>query len=204
MIKVNLLSPEKKEVTGLAAEAPSFEEERESKLSTGAIVAAAAITLGIIGFMYITQANTISQKRDHLQERRARKQQLDKVLKTIAELEKTRKMLENKVKLITQLKSQQQDTVKMMDELSNALPDWVWLTGLTFSNRTLTMRGKTLGNNLISDFINNLKGTGAFSNINFPGSVRKKQGGLDIFEFSISCVYKEKAEAADKKKRKVG
>ena len=204
MIKVNLLSPEKKEVTGLAAEAPSFEEERESKLNTGAIVAAAAITLGIIGFMYITQANTISQKRDHLKERRARMQQLDKVLKTIEELEKTRKVLENKVKLITQLKSQQQDTVKMMDELSNALPDWVWLTNLTFSNRTLTMRGKTLGNNLISDFINNLKGTGAFSNIHFPGSVRKKQGGLDIFEFSITCVYKEKEEAADKKKRKVG
>jgi Tfp pilus assembly protein PilN len=204
MIKVNLLSPEKKEVTGMAAEGPAIEEERESKIQTGAIVAAAVITFGIIGFLYVTQANTITQKRDHLQERRARKAQLDKVLKTIAELEKTKKILERKVQLITKLKSQQQDTVKMMDELSNALPDWVWLTGLTFSGRRLTMRGKTLGNNLISDFINNLKGTGSFTGIHFPGSTRKKQGGLDIFEFSITCSYKEKEKDADKKKRKVG
>jgi Tfp pilus assembly protein PilN len=192
MIKVNLLSPEKKEMGGMGADAPSFEEERESKLNTGAAVAAVVVTLGVIGYLFVSQSSTITQKREHLKERFARKAQLDNVLKTITDLEKTRKSLDNKVKLIAELKSRQKDAVKMMDELSNALPDWVWLTNLSFTGRTLTIKGKTLGNNLISDLINNLKGTGSFYNIQFPGSKRKKEGGLDIFTFSMSCSYKDK------------
>jgi type IV pilus assembly protein PilN len=199
MIKVNLLSPEKKELAGAPGEAPAMEEERESKINTVAAVAAGIITVALIGYMYITQSNTIDEKQRHLQERRARQAQLQNVLKTITELEKTKENLDRKVRLITQLKSQQQDAVKMMDELLNALPDWVWLTSLTFSNRMLTLRGKTLGNNLISDFINNLKGTGSFSDIQFPGSTRRNQGGLDIFEFSLTCIYQEKDKSADKK-----
>lgn len=204
MIKVNLLNPDKdkKEISAAGAEAPAFDEERESKLNTGAAAIAAVLTLGIIGFLYFTQSATLDEKRDHLRERRARKQQLDNVLKKISELEKTKATLEKKVQLITDLKKRQGDAVQMMDELSNALPDWVWLTNLTFANRMLTVKGKTIHNNLISDFINNLKGTGAFYNVNFPGSKRAKQGGLDVFNFTLNCNYKEKAKSTDKTKQK--
>lgn len=202
MIKVNLLSPEKKEISSAGADAPSFEEEREAKLNTTAAAAAAIITVGILGFLYFTQSAILTEKRDHLRERRARKQQLDNVLKKIAELEITKATLEKKVQLITDLKRRQQDAVQMMDELSNALPDWVWLTNLTFANRMLTIKGRTIHNNLISDFINNLKGTGAFYNVNFPGSQRHPQGGLDVFNFTLNCNYKEKEKSTDKTNQK--
>jgi len=193
MIKVNLLSPEKKEISGATAEgAPFPEEEKESKISTGAIVGAVIITLGIIGGMWFTQAQTLAQKERKLRERRARKTALDNVLKKLDELEKAKKMLDKKVKLISQLKSSQQDVVKMMDSLCDALPDWVWLTNLQFSNRRLSISGKAIHNNLISDFINNLKGTGHFDEIQFPGSTRQKQGGQDLFNFRINCLYKDK------------
>lgn len=193
MIKVNLLSPERKEVAGSAAEAASFtEEEKESKINTGAIIGATIITVGIIGLLYFTQAQTIEQKQQHLLERKARMKALDEVLKTLAELEKAKNQLERKVKLITELKSKQQDSVKMMDALCDALPEWVWLTNLTFSNRSLSITGRALSNNLISDLINNLKGTGSFYNVDFPGSNRQKQGNQEIFNFRVTCMYKDK------------
>lgn len=205
MIKVNLLSPERKEVTGAAAEAAPFpEEEKESKINTGAIIGAAVITVGIIGLLYFTQAQAIEQKQQHLQERQARKQALDEVLKTLAELEKAKDLLDRKVKLIEDLRSKQQDSVKMMDALCDALPDWVWLTGLSFSGRSLSIAGRALSNNLISDLINNLKGTGSFYDVEFPGSSRKKQGNQEIFDFKINCKYRDKdaakKSAAQKKK----
>jgi len=195
MIKVNLLSPERKEVAGAAVEgAPLAEEEKESKINTGAIVGAAIITVGVIGLLYFTQAQAIEQKQQHLQERQARKKALDEVLKTLDELERAKNMLDKKVKLIEDLRSKQQDSVKMMDSLCDALPDWVWLTNLNFSKRSLSITGRALSNNLISDLINNLKGTGNFYDIEFPGSTRQTQGNQEIFNFRVTCKYRDKDE----------
>ena len=82
----------------------------------------------------------------------------------------------------------------MMDEVSNALPEWVWLTSLNFSGNQLSLSGKALNNNLIANFINNLKATSSFTNVDFKNSSRKKQSGFeDIFAFKITCTFVEKS-----------
>lgn len=195
MIRVNLLSPEKKEIGG-SGEGKSFpEESRPNKINTLAAVFAGILTVGLIGYLYITSSNEIADKEKLLDERKAKKVELDNVLKQLAELENAKMMLEKKANLIEELKSRQQDTVKMMDQLSNALPDWVWLQSLGFSGKLVTITGKAIHNNLISDFISNLKGTGCFDDIRFPGSTRAPEGGLDVFNFSLSFVYKDKDKA---------
>ncbi len=195
MIKVNLLSPEKKDVSGAAAEmTPISEEERESKLNTGAAVGVGVITVVIIGFLYMTQSQTLAKTKNTLNEKKAKKVQLKDVENTLRELEKTQKDLSNKVSLISQLKLRQESTVKMMDEVSNALPEWVWLTSLGFSGNQVRLSGKALNNNLIANFINNLKATDSFTNVDFKKSSRTKQSGFeDIFTFSITCTFKEKS-----------
>ncbi|MCP5047197.1 MAG: PilN domain-containing protein [bacterium] len=208
MIKVNLLSPEKKDLGGGGPEVAAFpDEDRAQKINAMAAIAAAVITVGIIGFMYFTQAATLEEKESLLVERRARKAELDIVLQTLLELEKAKKLLDRKVKLIAELKSRQQDAVKMMDQLSNALPDWVWVKSVSFSGKLLSLSGSAIHNNLISDFINNLKGTGSFYNIQFPGSSRQNKSGLDIFNFRLTCYYRDKdqqkPETPKKKGRKV-
>jgi len=197
MIKVNLLSPEKKEVAGGGIEAPQFEEQRENKISKVAIIAAAVITLSLIVYLYMDQSKTLDQLNQTLQERLARKDQLKDTLAKLDQMEKEKAEVDKKIKLISDLKKRQQDAVKMMDELLNALPDWIWLTNLTFSNRSLVIKGKTLGNNLISDFINNLKGTNSFFDIEFLGSQRQREGGMDIFDFSVTCKFRDKYKEKD-------
>ncbi len=195
MIRVNLLSPEKKEISG-GAEGKAFpEESRQNKISTAAIVFATLLTLGTIAFLYFTQASAIDDREKLLIEKQARKDELDNVLKQLDELENAKSMVDKKIKLISELKSRQQDTVKMMDQLCNAIPDWVWLQSLTFSGKLVNIQGKAIHNNLISDFINNLKGTGCFDDVQFPGSVRQTQSGQDVFDFRLTFLYKDKDEA---------
>lgn len=195
MIKVNLLSPERKEISGGGPEGGvRGEEEREPKLNKGAAIAAAIITLGVIGYLYITQTATLDEAEKLLEERRARKTELDEVLKTIVQLENSSKRLDKKVELINNLKKQQLNSVHMMDELCDALPDWVWLTSLNFNNKKLSLVGKAMTNNLISDFINNLKGTDYFNEIEFPGSQREREAGMDVFNFRLTCTFIEREE----------
>jgi len=200
MIKVNLLSPERKEVAGAPGEAPGYsEEERESKISTLAVAVSAILTVGIIGFLYWTQTQTLENKQNLLQEKTAKKATLAEVEKTLKELEKAKADLNRKVALISELKSRRQSTVKMMDELSNALPEWVWLSNLNFSGNRLSLKGKAIHNNLIADFINNLKATNSFTDISFQNSTKQKMAGLDVFNFNLTCVYVEKSTDKSKK-----
>lgn len=197
MIKVNLLSPEKKDVAGGAADQSFAEEPKESKISALAGILAAVITIGTIGLLYFTQANTLEEKQNLLNDKKAKKATLKNVEETLAKLEQTKALLNQKVTLIGDLEKKKRSAVKMMDALSDALPDWVWLSSLSFTDNLLSLKGNAIHNNLIADFINNLKATNSFTNVRFGQSSRmkSKQAGFDVYQFDLSCIYVEKAPA---------
>ena len=195
MIKINLLKPEKKEVVGGGEQVSLVEETRTGNLNVPAIVAALVIALGLIGFLYLSQSNALDKAQKNLEARRARKAELDQVLKQLAEVEQTKLQLDSKIKIITELKQRQKNSVIMMDKLSRALPEYVWLSNLSFNNQTLLIGGNAFSNNLIADFINNLQNSNHFVEIKLQSSVRKKVGGQEIFDFKIICQFKQVIEA---------
>lgn len=190
MIKINLLRPEKKEVAAGGGTTVGFTEEaKPSKLSVPALVAAAAITVGAIGGLYFLQSSKLSFEKKQLEERMLRKAELEKILAKLAEIEMTKKELDNKIKIISDLKMRQKDAVYMMDRMSRCLPEWVWLTDLSFTGGAVGISGKALSNNLIADLINNLQNSNSFANVQLTSTTRRREAGIDIFEFRINCVF---------------
>jgi type IV pilus assembly protein PilN len=190
MIKINLLKPEKKKTeAGGGAAVSTVSEPKESKFSVPAAIGAVAITLGTIGLLYILQTSNLNSEKKLLEERTLRKAELEKVMKKLAEIETTKMELDSKIKIINDLKFKQKDAVFMMDKLSRSLPDWVWLVDVNFVNGTLTLSGKALSNNLIADLVNNLQTSNSFTNVQLKSSARKKETGIDIFEFKIDCTF---------------
>jgi Tfp pilus assembly protein PilN len=196
MIKINLLRPEKKDVAAGGGTTVSFAEEaRPSRLSIPALVGAIALTVVGIGLMYFLQAGELSSQQKLLEERTLRKAELEKVLKELEQIEKTKKELDSKIKIISDLKLKQKDAVLMMDKISRSLPEWVWLTDLTYRGGAVAISGKALSNNLIADLINNLQNSSFFANVQITSSSRKREAGIDIFEFRINCVFVPRPEA---------
>ena len=190
MIKINLLRPEKKEVAAGGGTAISFSEESSpSKLSIPALVGAIALTVIGIGLMYFLQSGELARERRILDERTLRKAELEKVLKELALIEATKRELDSKIKIISDLKLKQKDAVLMMDKMSRSLPEWVWLTDLTITNGAVALSGKALSNNLIADLVNNLQNSNLFTNVQLISTNRKKEADIDIFEFRVSCVF---------------
>lgn len=195
MIKINLLRPEKKEVAAGGGTTVGFTEEaKPSKLSVPALVAAIALTVGCIGGLYFLQSSKLSFEKKQLEERMLRKAELEKILAKLAEIETTKKELDNKIKIISDLKMRQKDAVYMMDRMSRCLPEWVWLTDLTFNGGAVGISGKALSNNLIADLINNLQNSNSFANVQLTSTTRLREAGIDIFEFRISCVFVRQAD----------
>ncbi len=196
MIKINLLRPEKKEVAAGGGAAVSFAEEaKPSGLSIPAIVGAAVLTVVGIGLMYFLQAGELANQKRIFEERTLRKAELEKVLKELAQIERTKMELDSKIKIIGDLKLKQKDAVLMMDKISRALPDWVWLSDLSYKGGAIGISGKALSNNLIADLINNLQNSNFFANVQISQTSRKKEAGIDIFEFRITCQFVPRPEA---------
>jgi len=189
MIKINLLKPEKKEVAAGGTTISLTEEAKPSQLSLPALIGAIAITICGIGLLYFLQSSELSSETKLLADRTLRKAELEKVLKELAEIETTKLELDNKIKIISDLKLRQKDAVFMMDKMSRSLPEWVWLTDLNFKGGSVAISGKALSNNLIADLINNLQNSNSFVNVQLKTTTRKKEAGIDIFEFRIECQF---------------
>jgi Tfp pilus assembly protein PilN len=195
MIKINLLRPEKKEVAAGGGPTVSFSEEaKPSKLHIPALVAAIALTVIGTGLLYFLQAGELASEKKLLNERTLRKAELEKVLKELAIIEATKIELDSKIKIISDLKLKQKDAVLMMDKLSRSLPEWVWLTDMNITNGLVTLSGKALSNNLIADLVNNLQNSNLFANVQLSSTSRKKEAGIDIFEFRVNCVFVRQAD----------
>ncbi len=189
MIKINLLKPEKKEVAAGGATVSLAEEGQPSKLSLPALIGAAVFTIFGIGLMYFLQSSELASEKKLLDDRILRKAELEKVLAQLVEIEMTKKELDNKIKIIGDLKLRQKDAVLMMDKMSRCLPEWVWLTGLSFSGGAISINGKALSNNLIADLINNLQNSNLFANVQLISTSRTKEAGIDIFIFQVTCLF---------------
>ena len=189
MIKINLLKPEKKEVTQGGATISMTEEAKPSQLSIPALIGAVILTVCGIGLLYFLQAGELASEKKLLADRTLRKAELEKVLKELAAIETTKLELDSKIKIISDLKLRQKDAVFMMDKMSKSLPEWVWLTNLTFKGGAVSISGKALSNNLIADLINNLQNSNSFVNVQLKSTSRKKEAGIDIFEFRIECQF---------------
>ncbi len=192
MIKVNLLSPERKE--SAASEGPvgfSKAEPSASSVNIPVIVSAVVIVLGALAAAWWLQSEKIGNLKRDTARLKTEMTRYTETLKTIDELENTRNQLKMKIEIINELKGRQQEVVKMMDKLSEALPDWAWITELTFNSGSVSVAGKALTNNLIADFISRLKDSNFFPSVEYRDSQLKVLQGIEVYEFRLSCTYKE-------------
>ncbi len=92
-----------------------------------------------------------------------------------------------KIGLINQLKSQQDMAVRIMDELSRSLPDWVWLNEIGYDAKNIQIRGNALSNNLVADLIANLENSPYFESVNLISSTQKTARNDQYLEFSLTA-----------------
>lgn len=81
---------------------------------------------------------------------------LDRNLKEIAELEKTREEIVSRMKVIQQLQGTRPIPVHVFDNLVRTLPANLFLTEISLSGKTLTLKGRADNPNTVSDLLRNL------------------------------------------------
>jgi len=186
MIRINLLKPEKKEVRETAA-APTVTFKEKKKPPYFALIILLAVAA--VAALYFFQKNEIAKEQALLETAQQEKRSLRYVLTKLETLEQQKGVLERKINLISQLKSKQGSAVIIMDELSKNIPDWVWLSETTFEGSSVRVKGKSMSNNLLADYLSNLKESSFFENVNLIQSTQRKVRTSQYLEFSLTATF---------------
>jgi type IV pilus assembly protein PilN len=158
MIKINLLAAERKVV-----KAKSFTVQTGQKLTVACSLILVAGAL-VVGWRYLEIRRTSAQLDADISAAQAETARLHTVIQQVQQFEQRRAQLQQRVALIEELRRNQTGPVHMLDQISRALPEMLWLTDLKQApdpNEVL-IDGRATSLTGLSDFVANLEASGYF------------------------------------------
>ncbi len=186
MIKINLLAEAKpaKRRRGVAALGGA------GRLNIVLLVGAMFLGLLICVVQWVLLSNQTKDMDEKIRIAQAEVTRLESVLAEVRDFEDKKEKLQKKVDLINQLKINQRGPVRLMDEVSKALPDLLWLDRMECRGNSISLTGKALNPNAVANFLENLKRQALFQepvvrDINACGG----GGGSSLYCFSLGFVF---------------
>ena len=190
MIRINLLAADRPTKKKKAASAPG---SVQAYLFLG-LFTVGAITLCALGYLW--QSAQLKKLDSDIAAAQQRQRELQAIKKQVDDLEAKRATFQRKVDLIERLKAEQSAPVHMLDEVSRALPDFVWLTGLDTSGppgtASVRFQGQSSGLTPVADFISALQRSGWFPNVDLVSSTEQN----NIVTFAVQASFKSPEVAA--------
>jgi len=184
MIRINLLKPETKEIRDTPAEGlPDFKTKKRPGVGNLIFL---LLIIAIAG-VYYYQKKAMGEEQQLMSQAQQEKSKLQYVSAKLMELQKQKESYDKKIALINLLKSQRDLAVRIMDELSRVLPEWVWLNDVTYGTKSVQIRGNALSNNLIADYISSIENSPYFEGVNLISSTQRTQGNDQYLEFSLTA-----------------
>lgn len=186
MIRINLLAVErekpKRRVVALGA---------AQKLTIACSVVLLATAVGIVWwFWWLQQRDRQLDREIAAAEQEAAR--LREVLAQVQKFETQKAQLQQRVGLIEELRKGQGEAVHLLDEVSRALPDRLWLTQLRQDPKdgTTSIDGMATSLTALSDFVANLETSGYFKRpVEIVSSQVESQQGTELVRFTVRGTF---------------
>ncbi len=159
MIRINLLAEGKKPVVtkkkqttegGLKAILQS------ESLAFYVLLAVATLGLVVVGGRYGLLENRITTLDEEVRVFQEEVDELEPIIREVEEFKAKKDELQRKVGVINQLKANQRGPVRIMDYVSRALPELLWLNRMQVSAQSITISGEAFNTNAVANFMENL------------------------------------------------
>jgi len=149
MIRINLLGVERPRSRKTFA----FDVGKQLTLAASLILIAAALG---VGWWYWTLSQESAQLDSEIAAAQQEATRLRTLLAEVGQFEAQRRQLQERVSLITQLRSGQSVPVQLLDHISRSLPDMLWLTSMQQEGVEVEIQGQSTTLIALSDFVGNL------------------------------------------------
>ncbi len=177
MIRINLLPSGKKKAVVIP---PAF--------IYGTISAVLLLIAIIVSFIYLN--GKISNMEAEIFTKEKKLNELKLVLKEVENYEKDNAEFRMKTQIIEQLKRNQIIPLRLLDEVSEMLPNGVWLTNLIDQGGSVSIRGYAFSNSDLVTYVQNLKGSKFVTDVML---VESRQDAIDkymVYRFKLTFKVK--------------
>jgi len=192
MIRINLVAPERA-TKARAKSGPAMPPGALQSYLLLALFAGGALVL-CAGAWWL-QSNKLKDLGTRIAADEKRQRDLQAIKQQVDQFLERKAILENKVLVIEQLRLAQKSPVHMVDEISKALPDFVWLTSMDEIRGSLRFQGQSNSLAAVADFISGLQRSGWFPQVDLGSS----QENLNIVNFTVTGTFKDPEVAAKEK-----
>jgi type IV pilus assembly protein PilN len=180
MIRINLLAVDrgvgKKKTGGVVTAA--------QRVTIGAALILLSTVVGVGWWYWSLHTQSIRVDAD-IAAAETEANQLRSVLAQVQKFETRKATLQQRVTLIEQLRRGQSAPVHVLDELSKALPDRLWLVSMGQTGKDFTIDGRTTSLTGVSDFIANLQASDWFGPVELLDSQLDQTPAGDMVRFTI-------------------
>jgi type IV pilus assembly protein PilN len=195
MIRINLLSTERKAPAKSAAAPSGPPGALQAYLLLGLFVGGAAV---LCAGAWWFQTNKLKSLDTQIAADEKRQRDLQAIKLQVDQFEQKKATLKRKVDTIDQLRLAQKSPVHMLDEISKALPDYVWLTAMDETRGNLAFKGQSNSLAAVADFMNALQRAGGdgghwFPSVELAGSNSDAQ---NLVNFDLTGQFKDPEVAA--------
>jgi type IV pilus assembly protein PilN len=173
VIRINLLP-----VKELKAEVV---RRRELMIGGFSLALVGALILGVYGYQW----RQIAGLEKELDELRKELQVLNVKAKDVAELQKKIKEFSGKSKVIEDINKKKSGPVRVMESLSVATPNALWLTEFKETGGNLAITGVAADNQTIAEFLKALSSHAYFKNTELIETTQNQQAGMPPRRFLI-------------------
>jgi type IV pilus assembly protein PilN len=194
MIRINLLAAEREKSKKKAVTLGTTGQ----KLTIGCSLIL-VLALLFVGWRYWTltrDSNRIDAEIAAAQQETAR---LQSVIQQVQQFEQQKAQLQQRVVLIETLRKGQTGPVHMLDQISRALPQMLWLTELKQSGTDVVLDGKCTTLTGLSEFVSNLEASGYFKRsidiVDTKTEAAVPPAG-ELIKFTIKATFQQPGEAA--------
>jgi len=184
MIKINLLSEGKRPAAVRKAKTTALLQTQ----NIGMYLLAVGIVLGIVAtgiYWWFLNADVVAQQ-EEIRAANAEVEALASVIKEVEDYKGKKTELERKIKIINDLKLNQRGPVRVMDHISRALPELLWLDKMTMNASTISVEGRAFNTNAVANFIENLDKVPEFEEPTLKDTSEQAGG---VYKFVIEFNY---------------
>jgi type IV pilus assembly protein PilN len=156
LIRINLLSVDRERAKRKA----KFQVGQKVTVGCSLILVAAAL---VVGWWFWSLQRSSADLDRQIADAQQETQRLRNVIQQVAQFEARRAQLQQRVTLIEELRKGQTGPVHLLDEVSKALPDAMWLIDLKQAGNDITIEGRCTSLNSLSDFVSALEASNLFA-----------------------------------------
>ena len=144
------------------------------------------LALTVVAVVHSRIAGQITSAKDRVDQMNRDIDQFKPQLEQVAKFRKQKKKLEKKINVIAKLDRARSGPVRMLSELAARTPAKLWLTSLKTQGSTISMKGQSLDNEIVAQFLRDLGRSPYFKQVDLDSTeLGAHKGGLKVVSFNI-------------------